>query len=305
MAQLLDQLDNLLRTLLVGRVAGITSPSQVRFQPPDDDWRTAVTNLQVNGQPANALNVYLVDLRENRELRSNERRRSVTNGIVSDERAPTRVDCHYLITAWSPAAVTEQVEPTLDEHALLYRALAVLENASPLNPSRILPAGSAALDAVPELIRRVDLPTSIVPPEGFGKLAEFWGTMGTGHRWRPAIQLTVALPVSLEPQEVGPIVTTRILTVSQAGTDNGGIRAQIGGSVLDAQGEPVPGAWVALETRAGDRLLTVTANTLGRFDLDPVAAGLYQLRARAVGLGERVTEIVVPSPSGEYEARVP
>jgi hypothetical protein len=68
-------------------------PEPVRFQPPDDDWRTAVTNLQVNGQPANALNVYLVDLRENRELRSNERRRSVTNGIVSDEPAPTRIDC--------------------------------------------------------------------------------------------------------------------------------------------------------------------------------------------------------------------
>ena len=104
----------------------------------------------------------------------------------------------------------------------------------------------------------------------------------------------MALPVSLEPQEVGPIVTTRILTVSQTGTDNGGILAQIGGSVLDAEGEPVPGAWVALETRAGERLLTVTADTIGRFDLDPVAAGFYQLRARAVGLGERVTEIVVP-----------
>ena len=72
---MIDYLDNILRDLLLGRVIGITDESQVRFQPPDDDWRTYVANLTVGGEPANALNVYLLELRENRRLRSNEQQK--------------------------------------------------------------------------------------------------------------------------------------------------------------------------------------------------------------------------------------
>ena len=102
---MIDVLDNLIRTLFLTRVPGITSETQVRFEPPDENWRNTVATLTVNGDPANALNVYLVDLRDNRELRANERVRKIENGIVSDEPAPARVDCHYLVTAWSPAAM--------------------------------------------------------------------------------------------------------------------------------------------------------------------------------------------------------
>jgi hypothetical protein len=41
---------------------------QMGFRPPDTQWVQEVKNIQLN-----ALNVYLVDLRENRKLRSNER----------------------------------------------------------------------------------------------------------------------------------------------------------------------------------------------------------------------------------------
>src|SRR5881275_1889471 len=102
----IELLDNLLRHLFLEQVAGVTGEAQVRFQPPDQHWRTYVSNLTLGVQPANALNVYLVDLRENIKLRSNERVRSIENGIASDEPAPRRVDCHYLITAWSPAMVS-------------------------------------------------------------------------------------------------------------------------------------------------------------------------------------------------------
>src|SRR5262245_48655344 len=105
---MIHHLDNLLRHLFLAQLVDITSEDQVGFQPPDEDWRGHVTNLQHN-----ALNVYLVDLRENRKLRSNERARAVQNGMVSETPAPRRVDCHYLITAWSPAEITLAVEPAL------------------------------------------------------------------------------------------------------------------------------------------------------------------------------------------------
>ncbi len=68
---MLNLLDDLLRKILMDGVdqlkpvvaGGPTSVTgqQVGFVPPDNDWRT--THLQ-----RNALNVYLVDLRENRAL---------------------------------------------------------------------------------------------------------------------------------------------------------------------------------------------------------------------------------------------
>jgi hypothetical protein len=301
---MIDHLDNVLRTLLLTRVPGLTSESQVRFEPPDDNWRNVVATLTVNGDPANALNVYLVDLRENRELRANERMRTIEAGIATDEPAPTRVDCHYLVSAWSPAAVTPAVEPTLDEHALLAATLAALENAAPINPSRIYPPGSAALASVPELIRDSDLPTTVAPPDGFTKLPEFWGTMGVNHRAKPVIYLVVTIPVALDSLVAGPLVTTRIIEFRQTGKpETAEVWIHIGGRVLDPVENPVGGAWVALETLDGLRLQTTTTNALGRFTFDALRADAYRLRTRAAALGEQTRELEVPTDTGEYDLR--
>src|SRR3954449_12440055 len=100
---MIDVFDNLLRHLFLTRIDEIKDESQVRFQPPNDDWRTYVKNLNVLGKPVNALNVYLADIRENRILRSNERVREVNNFTLTDRPRPRRMDLHYLISAWSPA----------------------------------------------------------------------------------------------------------------------------------------------------------------------------------------------------------
>src|SRR4051794_25850538 len=98
-------LDNLLRTLFKAEVAALrpapntpVTDAQIGIRPPDDDWRAHVAGL---GTLA-ALNVYLAEVRENRVLRTNERVRTAANGSVFEQPAPARIDCHYLITAWSP-----------------------------------------------------------------------------------------------------------------------------------------------------------------------------------------------------------
>jgi hypothetical protein len=63
---MIDLLDNLMRQLLLDQIAELTDESQIQFQPPDATWRTYVANLTVLGNPVNALNIYLFDLRENR-----------------------------------------------------------------------------------------------------------------------------------------------------------------------------------------------------------------------------------------------
>lgn len=299
---MIDHLDNLLRQLFISQIDEINGEAQVRFQPPDENWRTYVSNLTVDGQPVNALNVYLVDLRENRKLHSNERERSFNNNIVIEEPAPRRVDCHYLISAWSSATVTPAVEPTVDEHALLYKVTGVLMNNEPLVPRRVyepslLPA------TFPQAIADAELPTKVLPVEGFLKLAEFWGTMGANYRWKPAVYLIVTLPVSLEIEIAGPMVTTRITEYRQSGsTETAEVWIQIGGRVLT--GSPpqlVAGAWVRLEDTAGASLQVTTTDENGRFTFGGLRQGNYILRVRAQGFTEVSPNIEIPSITGNYD----
>jgi hypothetical protein len=299
----IDQLDIVLRKLITSTIAGFASDDQVRFQPPDDDWRTYVKTLAVGGQPANAINLYLVDLRENRKLRSNEKLRTAQNGDVSETIVPRRLDCHYLVSAWSPADVTPAIEPTLDEHAALYQIASELGQHDPIVPSDIYAPGPVPASFPPEFAS-AEMPIALVPPEGFIKLAEFWGTMGEKHRWKPVVYLIVTLPILNPSRPVGPEVTTSITEVlaTEAPAD-GETRIQIGGTVRDAQipPQPVSAAWVELLTTTGTRLQLATTDADGHFTFTGIAAGSFQLRASRVGLGVITRNITVPSPSGEYD----
>ncbi|MFC1475875.1 Pvc16 family protein [Candidatus Zixiibacteriota bacterium] len=312
---MLTHLDNLIRQLLLAEVAELTHETQVRFQPPDDDWRSVVANPE-GESPEIAVNVYLADLRENRKLRSNARENSYENktGNILAEPAPARLDCHYLISVWSPAA-RPQFEPTLEEHALLYKITEVLMRQGPFNPSRIYPAGSAALNAWPEPFRDVELPAVVAPAEGFNKLAEFWSGMGTNSRWKPALYLIVTLPVALVTEVAGPMVTTRITEYRMLGTSaTAEVFCEIGGRVLDTthplpNGDPAPvvGAWVQLQTEDGAPLQTTTTTEkepAGRFTFVYLRPGKYRLQWRADGFAERPPSIIeIPSPSGEYDLK--
>lgn len=310
---MLNFVDDLIRKILMDGVAGLratisttVTEDQVRFEPPDEQWSNYVNNLQ-----RNALNVYLVDLRENRKLRSNERVRSIENGMVYETPASTRMDLHYLISAWSQEqSITPLIQPVIDEHQLLYDTIAVLVRNSPLNPSRVYPANSNPfkkwLEIWPVSVGEMDLPTAIAPVEGFPKLAEFWGTMGQNHRWKPVVYLIVTVPVELLKEFAGPMVTTRITEYRQIGRQEpGDVWIQIGGQVLDAKVDPpapIVGAWVWIETLTGEILQTTNTDDQGNFSFSSLKAGRYRLQAKAAGLGElkKPREIDVPSPSGEY-----
>jgi Pvc16 N-terminal domain/Carboxypeptidase regulatory-like domain len=302
---MIDYLDNLLRQLFVKEIDEISQgDTQVRFQPPDEDWRTFVANLTVAGQPANALNVYLVDLRENRKLRSNQRTRSLNGGMVHAEQAPRRVDCHYLISAWSPAPNTVAVEPAIDEHLLLYKTIAALTRNDSMVPRRIydpdpLPPG------FPSAIADAELPVALLPVEGFPKYAEFWGTMGNNHRWKPAVWMIVTVPVLYELEFAGAMVTTRIAEFRIGRVpETAETWIQIGGHVIDttpAQPTPVNDAWVRLTTPGGEPLQITRTNELGRFTFAGLKAGPFRLRTQAPGHPEVVRDVDVPSPTGEYD----
>lgn len=307
---MIDHFNNLLRHLFMMRVTHLRPTpadppgppnnnvleTQVRFEPPDDDWRQHVSGLGTR----QALNIYLADLRENRKLRSNERVRSFDNGSINETPAPRRIDCHFLITAWSPATAAAAVEPALDEQALLYEVTGVLMQSEPLVASKVY--GPDPLPATfPEAIADAELPTAILPVEGFPKYAEFWGTMGLNHRWKPAVYLVVTLPVILQTAIAGPMVTTRITEYRRTGeSETAEVWVQIAGTVFKPDGQPAAEAWVRLEPGAH---MAITGAD-GRFTFIHLRSGDYQLRARARGFDEVSEPIQVPSPGGGYDVQL-
>lgn len=305
---MLAQLDRLIREVLVAQIAAITSAAQVRFQPPDSAFRTEVVNMN-----ALALNVYLVELRENRKLRSNERLRTLDAGTLFTEQAPERMDCVYLISAWSPAQPGPGVEPTIDEHALLYEAVAVLTIEGNLNPTRVYAPGAADLLLWPPRFRDVTLPTQLLQGETSPKLLDFWSTMGADARWRPVVALTVTLPIALVREVAGPMVTTMLTRYRVSGvpqTDElwmhiGGRVVDTGTPLPDGTPSPVAGAWVRLETLTGVLVRRAVTDEQGRFRLDQLREAQYRLRTGAVGLGEQTRLVDVPTETGEYDLAFP
>jgi hypothetical protein len=296
---MLDYIDNMLRQLFITKVPKITSPLQVRFQPPDDDWRTYVSTLAKV-----ALNVYMVELKENREMHMAGRQQDVNIGLVTETPFPRYVDVHYLITAWDPASPSPAVEPTISEHELLWLVTAALMDADPLTPAAIyapnpLPAG------FPALIANAELPTTILPSDGFAKHAEFWGTMpGKFHPWRPAVLLIVTLPMTLPPFGTFPMVTTVITEFESMVAPTGfEVLCDIGGTVFDGTVPPpppvVPGATVAVFS-GGVELATITTDGLGRFSFAALRPGNFQLRFSSPAHAVQTRNVAVPSPTGEY-----
>lgn len=304
---MLRPLGEMLRDVFLSDLAAaLAGPDQVSFQPPDGAFRADVPN-----HPPAMLDVYLADLRENRRLRTTERTRHVVNGTVETEVAPDRVDCHYLVTAWTATEAAAGLDPALEEHALLYQVADVLSARSPLNPARVYSAGDPRLASWPAAFQDVDLPTALMPPEGFGKLSEFWTTMGSDMRWKPAVYLLVTLPLARVREVAGPPVTTLMADHRVAGVAaTSAVRSEIGGvvrrTVAPGVTAPLPDAWVRAETIAGVALQTVRTDAEGRFRLAVRHQGTYRLVARAVGLGPDQQRVVaVPSETGEYDLLFP
>lgn len=293
---MIDYLDDMLRQLFLTTVSSITDPSQVSFEPPNDDFRSQV---QTSGKLT--LNVYLADLRENRMYRTNERMTTLQNGIFIDGQSPRRVDCHYLISAWSPATSNPPtVEPTVDEHLLLYQTTTALVDAEPFVPSNILIP--ATLPPYWDLIADEQFPSVILPVEGFSKLAEFWGATRTVH-WKPVVYLVVTLPVVMPNLIAGPMVTA---TISEYELSGDAVPAetliQIGGSVITgAPPRPITGAWVQLEDSVSTPMATTTTAVDGHFTFGSLLQGNYILRVRAQGFAEATRAIPVPSSTGDYD----
>jgi hypothetical protein len=282
---MINQLDEMLAHLLSTRLNDdpILPTIDVLVRPPDDAWRAFVS---ANARPA--VNVYLAEVREDREQRS-----SAANNLGDPE--PFRVDCHYLISAWVPSSDPTIGTPTIVEDWLLGECLRILADQAPINASRIYAPAAPPVD--PSLVDN-DFRTEIAPPEGYTNLGDFWTGLGQGNIWHPAAHLTVTLPLQRSPRPVGPPVTT-LHTTFIPGPEP---FVHIGGRLKNLAGAAVPGAWIELEDSVtGAALRATRTDASGRFQLYDIAEGDYRIHAHTEDGADLVVPVAVPSASGRYE----
>jgi len=181
---LLHELDQTLAALLKRELPG-RDQITVSFAAPDD---------QFSVKPP-AVDLFLYDVRENLELRSNDEVvERQTDWTSVRYRPPVRVDASYLITAW-PGGGSGQSDASEDEHMLLSAVMRVLLR-FPKLPRELL-NGSLARQDWP-------LPVSTLQPGRLQSLGEFWQALGG--KPKAALNYTVTLPVDVSEPETQPLV---------------------------------------------------------------------------------------------------
>jgi hypothetical protein len=191
---MIDDLDRTLEELLKRELPPeLVDQVTISFAVPDDQFPPSSVTLP-------AIDLFLYDVRENRELRTNEwvvERNG--NGTATKKRAPARVECSYLITAWSSKSSTT---PAQDEHRLLGEVMQVLLRHATI-PEPAL-QGSLAGQEPP-------LPTVTLLPGHLQSMGEFWQALGG--KPKAALNYTVTISVAVhKPVEAGVVTAKEIKT---------------------------------------------------------------------------------------------
>ena len=189
----IDDLDESLKALLVRELpAAISGQISVSFAAPDDEFHSSVR--------LPAVDLFLYDVRENLELRSNDEFvERDPDGTGTRTRSPVRVDASYLITAWPGS--TEKDRPE-DEHHLLGEVMQALLRFRKL-PREVL-KGHLANQTLP-------LPVSVLQPGRLQSLGEFWQALGG--KPKAALNYTVTFAVDVAKPEKVTLVTDKQITV--------------------------------------------------------------------------------------------
>lgn len=135
------------------------------------------------------INLFLYDVRENTELRSNEPVIERLNGVATIRRPPLRVACSYQVTAWIESGVTGE-QAILDQHQLLGEVLKVLSRMPTIEEKYLQGELKNTLYPVSLVTAQADL---------MRNPAEFWTAMGGKLRPSFTITATIAMDQEVEP----------------------------------------------------------------------------------------------------------
>jgi hypothetical protein len=249
----------------------------IRFDRPSDPY--SLDQLTVN--------LFLYEVKENLELRSNEPVTRRTGGTSFVEPAPWRIQCLYLVTAW-PVDGTDLPK---QEHQLLSQVLQLIAGTPVIPPAFLTPN---------LLLQEPELPMLLIQPDGVRNPAEFWAAIG--NRIKPSLLLSVTVSLQVFDTELYPsVITSEIRLKSHpSGAVLEAPFFRIGGTVFDAGAAPVPNAGVQVVERGRSTL--TEAN--GTFSLSAIPAGSFTLRVTVNGVPEDRNITVPAAAADDYDVQL-
>lgn len=235
-------------------------------------------------QPAQdaTVNLFLFEVSENRDLRDSLPLRDAPNGVATTKRPPLRVDCSYLVTAWSRATGAKKVQ---EEHRLLSETFVWL-NRFPVIPDQYFDFTGSSLKnplyTSPAMIARMG---------GDRSPGEFWQALGIAPR--PAFYLTVTIAIDpVVVLETATQVASHQFAIKLA--DELNTTFAIGGTLRDVTSRaPIASATVTVrETGASAK-----SNADGQFRIKLLVQGQYTLDAAKQGYTSASKVVQVPGVS--------
>jgi hypothetical protein len=186
---MLDDLDEVLRKLLIRELPVKNGEIDITFDQPRRDWSARLSRP--------TLNVFLYDVRENQKLRQTQPLWDIQrqpDGTTIQRRKPVRVDAHYMVTAW--ASTPE------DEHRLLSRALLAFFR-YPDVPEDLLPESLQS--------QTKPMPITAAQYEELHNVTDVWQTLDND--MRPAIGCIITLALDPYAPLTVPLVRARELRI--------------------------------------------------------------------------------------------
>ena len=271
---MINELSQVLRNMLDD--PGLPEPlrsAQIELDHPTDTY-TPAGGLRT-------INLFLYDIRENVELRSNEPGVEILNGQARITRPPLRIECSYLVTAWPDGSGQASL---LQEHQLLAQVLQAFSRFSTIPPIFLAGTGLAT--------QQPPLPILTAQAGELKSPAEFWSALGS--RLRPSVTVTVTISIQPFDAALVPVVISKEISIEPLENPASQEEAfQIAGRVTDAASLPVDEASVLIVELG----LTTKTGADGRYSVGLMRAGTYTLRAEKPPASKQIT-ITVPAPVG-------
>jgi hypothetical protein len=249
--------------------------AQIAFDRPDENFKPTQSTIDL----------FLFDVRENMELKSNEPVIERKNGQALIHQGPLRVACTYLATAWP----VNGPDLALQEQRLLAQVLQVLSS-YPNIPDPFLKGKLAG--------QQPPLPMTASYPDEIKNPAEFWTAIG--NKLRPCLSVTVTIAMEVFAPTGAPITKTEMLRLGErTGPDEEKLIQttqeefyRIGGRVTSV-GTGVGGAMITLVGTG----LAARTDADGFYVLGVAQKGPYVLQVQS-GATTKQANVTIPAVAG-------
>ena len=198
MAEMINTVNKALTAYFAAHIS--IAESEIGFQKPKKDWMDGTATASIP-----KMSIYLFDIRENIELRSNEWQSENYNTAIKRKKPDARIDLFYIITFYSTQESTE-AKNIEKEHMWISETLSVVYN------NAYIPKEYFYDDVSGEILSGIPkIPAIPIRPKFLGEDGglQIWSALD--QYLMPVIYLQVTIPISLDKYLEDTKVLSKIL----------------------------------------------------------------------------------------------